>query len=134
MAKKEALATGENPFVADEPVAAVDAPAEPPYNYAPGLGYYIPGVKTIFDTEGEVLDYLNSADIKSNIDAFLAHVDANPEEYFTVAAKKQRTQRDGTVLPATEARPMDERAKLAARTRLESGARAYVQWYFRTAN
>jgi hypothetical protein len=107
------------------------APVAPSYVFIEAFGTYVTADGKTFATEADVQDYLNKGSIDASVDEFLAYVDANQGEFFTVPAHKERTKRDGTVIPATGARLMDAKAIQSARTRLEKAARVIYGLQYR---
>ena len=100
---------------------AASAPVAP-YVFIEAFGLYATADGQTFKTEADVLNYLNHGNIQSKVEDFMAYVDAHPEEFFSLPARKARTKRDGTVLAGAGPRIMAERPMLAAKTRLRGAA------------
>lgn len=105
-----------------EELFAAEQPSEDQYIYVESFGTYLTRDGKTFTNKEDMLAYLNGAAIRAWVDAYLAHVEANPEKYFTKAAKKERVKRDGTVIPAKEGGIIDPKVQTILKGKMRSMA------------
>jgi hypothetical protein len=117
-------------LVADGATTAETPALNPAIKYVEGLGYLIGSGATIkgFTTYDAAAKYLAENEVGMLVEAFYAHVVANPADYFVVKGKKGRTKKDGTVTADTPDRVLEGKMQDAAMTRLLRAARKIYEF------
>lgn len=94
--------------------------AAPDYTFIESFGLYVTRDGHSFTNKDDLMTYLNGAAIREWVDAYIAHVEANPEKYFSRSARKAKTKRDGSTVPEAPAGIVDPKVQTILKGRIRS--------------
>lgn len=127
------------------PVAVAKLPVPEGWVYVEFLESYFSATdKTLsFGSVEEIYAHINKASIDAYVDQFMNYVETNPNQFFMIEAKGERTAKKdhlndkgevvlakGTKLPPEPARLIEGTALESAKTRLRSAAAKIIGWQY----